>query len=137
LVRCRSHFCHLKLLNCFVPCWNLPRTKKQSAYKNIVIRTLLFETWFSGIVSACLRGYWSYGSWDRIPPGCRWVAFRKQYVLWNVIFHLSVAANRKHYLHICAYIHTYINTSHWLLPDFESDKGGTGARLPDFSLYVH
>jgi hypothetical protein len=22
-----------------------------------------------GIVSACHRGVWSYGTWDRIPPG--------------------------------------------------------------------
>jgi hypothetical protein len=38
LVRCRSHFCHLKLLNCFVPCWNLPRTKN-----SLRTKTSLFE----------------------------------------------------------------------------------------------
>jgi hypothetical protein len=32
----------------------------------------------SGIVSACHRGDWSYGSWDRIPPGlCRMMALKK------------------------------------------------------------
>jgi hypothetical protein len=29
----------------------------------------LAAAWSSGIVSACHRGDWSYGSWDRIPPG--------------------------------------------------------------------
>jgi hypothetical protein len=34
--------------------------------------------WSSGIVSTCHRGVWSYGSWDRIPPGCGVVAFIKR-----------------------------------------------------------
>jgi hypothetical protein len=34
--------------------------------------------WSSGVVSACHRGDWSYGSLDRILPGYRVVVFKKR-----------------------------------------------------------
>jgi hypothetical protein len=34
-------------------------------------------SWCSGIVSACRRGDWSFGSWDRIPPGFSGGSFKK------------------------------------------------------------
>jgi hypothetical protein len=35
----------------------------------------MYERSAPGIASACHRGDWSYGSWDRIPPWYRVVAF--------------------------------------------------------------
>jgi hypothetical protein len=37
-----------------------------------------------GIVSACHRGGWSYGSWDRIPPGR--LLWKNRYLHWHQIF---------------------------------------------------
>jgi hypothetical protein len=39
---------------------------------------IAMAAWSSGIVSAWHRGDWSYGSWDRIPPRYREVAFEKE-----------------------------------------------------------
>jgi hypothetical protein len=35
----------------------------------------VYGAWSSGVASACHRGQWSYGSWDRIPPCYSVVAF--------------------------------------------------------------
>jgi hypothetical protein len=41
--------------------------------------------WSSDLVSACHRGNWSYGSWDRIPPGYR-ALVNKQKVFFLHVF---------------------------------------------------
>jgi hypothetical protein len=59
---------------CFVP-----RRIWQHWYTYICKHVSCLPWWrrglHSGIVSACHRGDWSYGSWDRIPPGYGVVAF--------------------------------------------------------------
>jgi hypothetical protein len=58
--------------------------------------------WSRGIVSACHRGDWSYGSGDRIPPGYRAVVFIfKKIMNDGVMFYLFV-------LYVGMYIDLYV-----------------------------
>jgi hypothetical protein len=56
---------------------------------------LALTAWSSGIVSACHQGDWCYGSWDRIPPGYRVVAFKIiKEDFWATIYEESVFSDK-------------------------------------------
>jgi hypothetical protein len=47
----------------------------QNSIQKLETKSYRQTPWPRGIVSACHRGDWWYGSWDRIPPWYRVVAF--------------------------------------------------------------
>jgi hypothetical protein len=74
---------------------------------------------FSGYVSACHRGDWSYGSWDRIPPGYWLVIFYNKKEFFSLFPKWSALVTMHNLLLQIAELQTLIRdveTTRWTKP---------------------